>query len=1304
MASSTNYLVNVPKLKGRENFSEWCFAAENFLVLEGMVGCIKPEPGHPPVAADDARTKAKLILTIDPALYVHIRSVTTSKELWDKLKMLFDDSGFTRKINLLRNLISIRLENCTSMTSYVTQIVEAGQKLQGTGFGINDEWIGSIMLAGLTEKYMPMIMAIENSGVVITTDAIKGKLMDMDPEVSDVNNAFACFRKNQHSNSNYRMNGKNTQSMVKKDDGKSQMSSAKGNPNVKCYNCKQQGHYRNQCNFKDKSSNNSEKKSSKTSNAFSAVFFNRIFDKSDWYVDSGASSHLTSNRDWMTDVNYSGFAKEIIVANQNKIPVMCCGNIKITTSTEDSDYDITVENVLCVPKLSTNLLSVSQLIRQGNKVHFTSKGCEILNMQDILVATASLVNGVYKLNTPSCMVAAVAESVEVWHRRLGHANSYNMNKMQDAVEGVIFTEKANIVKSNCIVCCEGKQSRLPFAHEGNRSTKLLEVVHSDICGPMENISLGGSRYFLIFVDDHSRMTYVYFLKNKTEALKYFQEYKARVENSTSNKIKILRSDNGREFCNRDFGDYLKKMGIIHQKTNPYSPEQNGLCERMNRTLIEKARCLLFDAGLDKEFWAEAINTAVYLQNRIVKSGLNHCTPFELWTGSKPNLSHLRIFGSTVMKHIPKEKRHKWDKKSEQTILVGYPEDIKGYRLYNPSTRAIVTSRDVIFIKEKLPHQESMIDVQEIDDKPAENRPHPSSVGELSDQSMEDSFNSIDSTNSMDETYVPDEQVSEEELQSYTRETILPQRQRRKPDRYGLMCTEECNKYLSDELTYEEALRGPEKEQWELAVQEELNSFKDNNAWDVVDIPASGNIVKCKWVLKKKCDGENNIRYRARLVAKGCSQKYGIDYSETFSPVVRHTTLRLLFALSVQLNLNVTHLDVKTAFLNSDLSETIYMQKPLGYVCPNNKVLKLNKAIYGLKQASRAWHMKVDSCMLASGYTKSKIEPCLYIKCIGGSKTIVTLYVDDFFVFSNDKTETDYLKSVLSKYFVLKDLGIVKECLGMSVVFDKQNSTVTLSQEKYIDKLLSKFNMVDSKTVNTPMEVNLKCKKENNCSNENPYQQLIGSLMYLVVLTRPDIAYAVSYLSQFNNCNTEQQWAYGKRVLRYLKGTKQLGLKYCKIKNVNIEGYVDADWCNDVNDRKSYSGFCYTLSGSVISWSCTKQKCITLSSTEAEYVSISEACKEAVYLRNLQHEITGRMYNITLYNDSMSAQKLLMNPVFHNKTKHIDVRYHYCREIINENIVSVKYLCTSDMPADLFTKSLSAIKHYRHLNTLGIVEV
>lgn len=691
----------------------------------------------------------------------------------------------------------------------------------------------------------------------------------------------------------------------------------------------------------------------------------------------------------------------------------------------------------------------------------------------------------------------------------------------------------------------------------------------------------------------------------------------------------------------------------------------------------------------------------------MKNGLKDRTPYELWTGKKPNLAHIRVFGSTVMKHIPKEKRLKWDKKSEKCILIGYPEDVKGYRVYNPTTRSITTSRDVIIMEDKYTHQETLVPVDDMLEESAQ-RPGPQCPEPVGDtdkvSELEDSFVSIGSTNLNDETYVPSEEstVCDEDLNTENKR-VFPVRQRGKPDRYGFMCM--IDDQPDNELTLKEALEGPEKEFWEQAVQDELQSFQDNKAWEIVDAPSGGTIVKCKWVLKKKCDSDNNVRYRARLVAKGCTQKYGVDYEETFSPVVRHTTLRLLFALSVQLNLDIIHLDVKTAFLNGDLDETIYMQKPEGFACTDDKkVLKLSKAIYGLKQASRVWHKKVDNCMLADGYNKSKIEPCLYTKIVGNCRTMVTLYVDDFLIFSNDPQELKHLKEMLSSNFKIKDLGQVRECLGMSVKFDTKNNVVTLSQEKYIDQILKKFNMSECKTANTPMEANLKSKRENVTSGQNPYQQLIGSLMYLAVLTRPDIAYSVSYLSQFNNCNNEEQWVYAKRVLRYLKKTKNIGLRYCKDGSVNIQGFVDSDWCSDINDRKSYTGFCFTMSGSVISWSCSKQKCISLSSTEAEYVSISEACKEAVYLRNLQYEITKKMYKITLHNDNQSAHKLLVNPVFHNRTKHIDVRFHYCRDLITKDIVIVKYLCTADMPADLLTKSLSTVKHYKFMDALGIVRV
>ena len=640
--------MNVPKLKGRENYEEWKFAAENLLILEGVDKYLKEE-GKDSALALDAKARAKLILTMDPSLFVHVKETKSTKELWAKLNSLFDDSGFSRRITLLRHLISIRLESCENMTGYVTQIVETAQRLSGTGFRINDEWIGSLLLAGLPERFMPMIMAIEHSGIQITADTIKTKLLDMesvDANKSECNSALVAKpwqkKKNGAVGSTKKHGGPTW------DTSKSNVKTMK---TITCYRCNKNGHLRYQCPLLNEKS---EKK--KQSNAFSVVFLSGKFNKSNWYVDSGASKHMTVNESWLKNPVHSSSLPEIIVANRTKVPVSCSGDVEIATS---YDYEITVKNVLCVPSLTTNLLSVSELIRNGNSVIFEPNRCLIRNKLGNLVAEAVLTDGVYKLNleTQNCLLTSSVANGDTWHRRLGHINSNDMNKMKRGlVEGMDYSDTFKTSKSNCEICCEGKQSRLPFS-SGTRANETLQIIHSDICGPMESKSIGGSRYFLLFIDDFSRMTFIYFLKAKSEVLGYFKEFKSMVENHQEKKIKILRTDNGCEYCSNNFEDFLKGEGIIHQKTNSYTPEQNGLSERSNRTIVERARCLLFEADLEKKFWAEAANTAVYLKNRSIASGLKK-TPYEYWNGRKPNLEHIRIFGSPAMVHVPKEKRTK----------------------------------------------------------------------------------------------------------------------------------------------------------------------------------------------------------------------------------------------------------------------------------------------------------------------------------------------------------------------------------------------------------------------------------------------------------------------------------------------------------------------------------------------------------------------------------------------------------------------------------------------------------------------
>lgn len=1314
---STNYLANIPKLKGRENYDDWCFAAENVLVLEGMADAIKAplaETATSVQKAEDMKAKAKLVLTIDASLYVHIKQCTTTYDLWRTLKNMFDDSGYSRRISLLRNLISIRLDDCDSMTSYVSQLMETAQKLKGTGFEINDQWIGSLMLAGLPEKFEPMIMAIEHSGININADAIKTKLLDMSIDVKTEgafiakkhNHKFGGGFKNHASHSQYGgggsgMNGSRTNpSTVNVSDGGNNSASAR-NKMIRCYKCKQIGHFKNRCPHTEKVK----------TNAFS-VFLTKGFSQTDWHLDSGASTHLVSNKNLLTNICFQPKIKEIIVANKTIVPVECSGDLEITTCVGSQSHNIIVNNVLYVPNLTTNLLSVSRIIANGNRVEFHKKGCSIYNSQNECIGIATLENGVYKLHVKTEMT--FAESVNVssstWHRRLAHINATDMQKLKNgAVEGVSFSDKCDISKNSCTVCCEGKQTRLPFPHSATKSSGVLDLVHADLCGPMENLSLGKARYFLLFVDDFSRMCTVYFLREKNETLKYFKQYKQFVENQQSKRIKILRSDNGGEFCSKEMENYLRQCGIVHQKTNSYTPEQNGLCERYNRSIVEKARCLLFDAQFQKNLWAEAVHTAVYILNRAPAAGIdNNTTPYEIWTGRKPNLNHLRVFGSPVMVHVPKERRKKWDKKAKKMFLVGYSENIKGYRLYDPVARDVITARDVVVMENIDDSSATTITIDE-SRPPVEAEEEHVSVSEewdTSNSQMDRTFIPNDSSNDTDDSYSDTLSPEDLDLLPTQCDTNLPEKRvRRKPDYYNVASM--CVEIAGEELTTSDVLNSSEKEQWQCAIREELKSFSDNDTWELVDRPKDKTVVKAKWVFKKKLNSDGEVRYRARLVAKGFTQKKGIDFDETFSPVLRYSTFRLLLALSVQLDLKMNHLDVPTAFLNGFLKETVYMEVPecSEFSDCNNKVLRLKRAIYGLKQSARAWYIRVEDCLLKLGYKKSDYEPCLFIKCDKNTKVYIALFVDDFFVFYNCQNTYKELINKLIEKFKIKDLGQMKQCLGMNI--NVQKDCITVDQKQYIETILKRFNMSECAPCDTPMEVNLKLEKDvnNNPDKKYPYQQLVGSLMYLSVLTRPDITFSVSFLSQYNNCFNESHWKHLKRLLKYLKRTKEYGLVYRKTK-VNMHGFVDADWASCSLDRRSYTGFCFLMSNSVVSYESKKQKTVALSSTEAEYMALSDCCKEGIYLVNLLSELVqyGNM-PLCLYSDNQSSIKLACNSLFHNKrTKHIDIRHHYVRECVLENKVKIEYVSTNDMPADILTKSLCKDKHYKFLSLMGISKV
>lgn len=1288
MASGDVWSSSIEKLRGSENYHTWVFAMTSLLELNGLEKCILETNGE--TDADKIRkAKARITLNVDSAIYVHIQNAQTAADMWKMLQVLYEDKGLTRKIGLLRKLITTQLENCESMTDYVGEIIGTANKLNGIGFTINDEWLGCIMLAGLTSDFKPMIMGLESSGAKITADLIKTKLMD------------TVYKKPSEN------------ALLGKSNQKYQEGKKRNNDNFKCFNCGRRGHKANMCRNKSNPSTSKQnpKMHKETKNAFTAVYLTKQQheDKSEWYIDSGASQHMTPFENWLDESKETSI-NEIITANDKRLSVSRAGKVTIALNNREVD----IKNVLCVPQLTTNLLSVSQMVKNGNRVQFDSNGCTVLDSNNKTIINVQPVDGVYKIhaqNVKCLLTSNTTNSAMTWHRRLGHINYNDLCKMRDGiVDGIKFTDGGEEIRS-CQICMEGKQTRLPFGHSENRAENVLDLIHSDLAGPMETLSIGGARYFLSFIDDHSRKMFIYFLKSKSEVLSKFREFKAYVEVQTERKIKAIRTDNGSEYCNNEFEYFLRKSGIHHQKSNTYTPQQNGIAERANRTLVERAKCMIFDAKLDKSYWAEAVNMATYVVNRSVNSMLKTQTPEEIWTGKKVDLKNLRIFGSPIMVHIPKEKRTKWDRKSQRMLFVGYSDDTKGYRCIEPITKKFQISRDVKFIENdntsKVEMAENLdsvrdhantsseveIDIKSDQEENKENLSHMTDEEEYSDETDSDS------------TFDPKVPITP--VEQPRRTTRIP-----KPKNLSDYVTYSArtNETNDDPTTFEEAIGRNDSDRWKIAMDNEIQSLAENNTWELVDKPYNKKTIKCKWVFKTKYNTKGNIiRHKARLVAKGCSQKYGIDYKETYSPVVRYSSIRYLIALAVKLGLKIDQMDAVTAFLQGELFEEIYMEQPEGYIENSNKVCKLKRPIYGLKQSSREWNKKLTSKLKSFGLLKSRADPCVYFT--KDKSLIVAVYVDDLLIFWKDEELKNKLKSSLNTWFKMKDMGKATNCVGINISYTEDG--ISLDQTKYIEDILQKFNMAECKPVKTPSDTNQKlsvnmCPKTENEIREManvPYQEAVGSLLYLVQGTRPDLAFAVNDVSRYNNNYGKAHWKAVKRIFRYLKGTAEQKLCYSKTSENKLIGYCDADWASDVDKRRSCTGYMFKMCGGAISWASKRQATVAISSTEAEYMALSAGLQEILWLKTLMDDLDTEMrVPFEIRCDNQSAINLANNDCFRARSKHIDVRHHFIRDKIEEHVIRLQYVPTEEMIADNLTKAVTGPKNTYCTRNMGIVGI
>jgi hypothetical protein len=744
------------------------------------------------------------------------------------------------------------------------------------------------------------------------------------------------------------------------------------------------------------------------------------------------------------------------------------------------------------------------------------------------------------------------------------------------------------------------------------------------------------------------------------------------------------------------------------------------------------RTMLYHKQMPKRFWAEALSVATHVRNRVTTRGLRaDVTPFELLYKRKPNMSYFRVFGSKCWYNLRRPEVDKLDPRAREALMIGYARGIRGYKLWDVTDHKVVVSRDVQFNEDD--HNASTIEMpSDSGDDPKDklneqtvptslHNENPSPVAtEFSDHANPILDDGDEDT--VDPDYAPDSPGSAAEDEPSELSDMAdqipvsprrPTRQRRKPGAWWTGATAfVSNATSADPKTFAEAVASPAGPEWMKSMTSEYESLMENKCWEIVPRPPNTNVVSSKWIYKTKeeqtSSGALGSRLKSRLVARGFSQIEGIDYSETYAPVVKFTSVRVILAICAALDLDLEQMDAITAFLNGELDELVFMEQPEGFEQGdrNDFVCKLLKAIYGLKQAPRQWYAKIDDFFVQTlGMQRNPADDCVYVRRKAGHLLIIALYVDDLLIACSDKATLVNTKRELSSRFKMKDLGESKIILGMDISRDRAARTLSLCQSRYAQKVIDRFGLTSARGQSTPMDVGIDLLAPSPVCDK-PYHEAVGSLMYLMVGTRPDLAYYVGVLAKYVSKPTTLQWNALTRVLRYVIHTKNLGLVYRGTDGLHPTAcYVDADWAGDRETRKSMSGFVAMMSGAAVAWCARPQEVVALSSAESEYISMCAGAKEVTWLRRLVHGLDVGIDNkapTVMHVDNQAAIALAQNYSVNRRNKHIDVRFHFIRDAVQNGVLKLEYCSTDVMIADMLTKSLGRIKLESFVKAIGLL--
>ncbi|RVW23616.1 Retrovirus-related Pol polyprotein from transposon TNT 1-94 [Vitis vinifera] len=1002
-----------------------------------------------------------------------------------------------------------------------------------------------------------------------------------------------------------------------------------------------------------------------------------------WILDSGASDHLSGNKDLFSSITTTSDLPTVTLANGSQTVAKGIGLALPLPS-------LPLTSVLYTPECPFNLISISKITRTLNcSITFSDK---FVTLQDRstgkTIGIGRESQGLYHLTSDSSPAVCISTDAPLLiHNRLGHPSLSKFQKM--------VPRFSTLSSLPCESCQLGKHTRVSFPKRlNNRAKSPFELVHTDVWGPCRTASTLGFQYFVTFIDDYSRCTWLFLMKNRAELFSIFQKFYTEIQTQFNISIRVLRSDNAREYFSAQFTSFMSHHGILHQSSCAHTPQQNGVAERKNRHLVETARTLLLHSHVPFRFWGDAVLTACYLINRMPSSVLHDQIPHSLLFPDQP-LYFLppRVFGCTCFVHILTPGQDKLSAKAMKCLFLGYSRLQKGYRCYSLETHRYFISADVTFFEDSpfFSTTSESLPVSEVLPIPIVSPP---------DAMPLDHFRFIIVARVVAPLPFPEAPADSLPIPSASPAPALPSpndlpiavrkgtRSTRNPHPiYNFLSYHRLSSPYSAFVSAISSVSLPKSTHealshpgWRQAMVDEMAALHSNGTWDLVVLPSGKSTVGCRWVYAVKVGPDGQVdRLKARLVAKGYTQVYGSDYGDTFSPVAKIASVRLLLSMAAMCSWPLYQLDIKNAFLHGDLAEEVYMEQPPGFVAQGESglVCRLRRSLYGLKQSPRAWFSRFSSVVQEFGMLRSTADHSVFYHHNSlGQCIYLVVYVDDIVITGSDQD----------------DSSIQFWCGPF--------------QRKYALDILEETGMLDCKPVDTPMDPNVKLVPGQGEPLGDPgrYRRLVGKLNYLTI-TRPDISFPVSVVSQFLQSPCDSHWDAVIRILRYIKSTPGQGVLYENRGHTQVVGYTDADWAGSPTDRRSTSGYCVFIGGNLISWKSKKQDVVARSSAEAEYRAMALATCELIWLRHLLQELRfGKDEQMKLICDNQAALHIASNPVFHERTKHIEVDCHFIREKIASGCVATSFVNSNDQLADIFTKSLRGPRIKYICNKLGAYDV